>query len=100
MGICRRAGDVGSGVGSSFKLGFSPDFLLVRGTSANLVRALVYQLGRSFLGSTIVLGGGGGSVASIHSYILGISLGGRQDMYMERLVDSVVVRARDVMTSS
>ena len=34
------------------------------------------------------------------TYILGSSLGGRQDMYTERLVDSVVVRARDVMTSS
>ena len=33
-------------------------------------------------------------------YILGISLGGRQDMYTERLVDSVVDRVRDVMTSS
>ena len=33
-------------------------------------------------------------------YILGISLGGRQDMYTEQLVDSVVDRARHVMTSS
>ena len=32
--------------------------------------------------------------------ILGISLGSRQDMYTERLVDSVVGRAGDVMTSS
>ena len=36
---------VRSGVGSSFKLGFSPDYLLVRGTSANLVRGLAYRLG-------------------------------------------------------
>ena len=34
------------------------------------------------------------------TYIVGISLGGWQDMYTERLVDSVVERARDVMTSS
>ena len=33
-------------------------------------------------------------------YIVGISLGGWQDMYTERLVDSVVGRARDVMTIS
>ena len=33
-------------------------------------------------------------------YIVGISLGGWQDMYMERLVDSVVGRARDAMTIS
>ena len=33
-------------------------------------------------------------------YILDISLGVWQDMYTERLVDSVVGRARDVMTIS
>ena len=33
-------------------------------------------------------------------YILGISLGGWQDMYTERLVDSVVDRPHHVMTSS
>ena len=33
-------------------------------------------------------------------YILGISLGGWQDMYTEQLVDSVVGRAQDVMTIS
>ena len=33
-------------------------------------------------------------------YIVGISLGGWQDMYTERLVDSVVGSARDVMTIS
>ena len=33
-------------------------------------------------------------------YILGISLGGWQDMYRERLVDSVVGSAHDVMTIS
>ena len=35
----------------------------MRGTSANLVRGLVYRLGSArslLLGSTIVLGGGGG----------------------------------------
>ena len=38
--------------------------------------------------------GGGGSVASVHSHCIlrhiGISLGGRQDMFTKRLVDSVV----------
>ena len=34
------------------------------------------------------------------TYIVGISLGGWQDMYTERLVDSVVGRARDTMTIS
>ena len=33
-------------------------------------------------------------------YIVGINLGGWQDMYTERLVDSVGERARDVMTIS
>ena len=33
-------------------------------------------------------------------YIVGISLAGWQDMYTERLVDSVVERALDVITSS
>ena len=34
------------------------------------------------------------------AYIFDISLGGRQDIYTKRLVDSVVSRARDDMTSS
>ena len=62
MGFCHRAGDVWSGVGSYFALGFSPDYLLVRGTSTNLVRGLVYRSGSArslLLGSTIVLVGGG-----------------------------------------
>ena len=33
-------------------------------------------------------------------YIVGISLGGWQHMYTERLVDSVVGKARDAMTVS
>ena len=54
---------------------------------------------RSSLGSTIVLGGGGGcSERALTWYIVGISLGGGQDMYTERLVDSVGERERDAMT--
>ena len=54
------------------------------------------------LGSTIVLEGGGGSVPerALALYVVGISLGGWQYMYTERLVDSVVGRARDCMTIS
>ena len=40
------------------------------------------------------------SECALALYILGISLGGWQDMYTERLVDSVVGRARDFMTFS
>ena len=40
------------------------------------------------------------SECALALYILGISLGSRQDMYTERLVDSVVDKARHVMTSS
>ena len=61
--VLRGSGSLGGKFWGPFELGYSPDCLLVRGTSANLVRGLVYRLvvpDRSFLVSTIVLGGGGG----------------------------------------
>ena len=52
----------------------------------------------SFLGSAIVLGGAGAGVVCLHSHcIVDIILGGWQDLYTERLVDSVMGRARDAM---
>ena len=50
------------------------------GTSANLVRGLVYRLGSArllLLGSTIVLGGWC-SKRALALYTIGISLGGRK----------------------